>query len=105
MKATTKHTTSNTKTTTKPFVQKKGDGGFFSTVVESPQPFFQPKLTIGSPNDKYEKEADATADRVVQRLAQKNGSKYPGTSNPKTNTSAHLQTKCNNCEMLLRPIH
>ncbi|MEO9146841.1 MAG: phage tail tip lysozyme [Ginsengibacter sp.] len=30
----------------------------------------QTKLTVGQPNDKYEVEADAMADRVVQRLAQ-----------------------------------
>ena len=30
-------------------------------------PFFQPKLTIGQPNDKYEQEADAVADAVVNQ--------------------------------------
>ena len=32
-------------------------------------PFFQPKLTIGQPNDKYEKEADAVADAVVNQTS------------------------------------
>jgi hypothetical protein len=39
-------------------IQKKKEGGFF-----------QPKLTIGQPGDIHEKEADAVADQVVQRLA------------------------------------
>ncbi len=33
------------------------------------KPTVQTKLRIGQPGDKYEKEADSTADRVVQRLA------------------------------------
>jgi|GEM_PF-5442180 len=32
---------------------------------EQPHPFFQAKLTIGQPNDKYEQEADRVADRVM----------------------------------------
>ncbi len=36
---------------------------------ENTQPAIKTKLTIGQPNDKYEKEADAVADKVVQRLA------------------------------------
>jgi hypothetical protein len=39
-------------------VQKKKEGAFF-----------QPKLTIGQPGDIHEKEADAVASQVVQRLA------------------------------------
>ena len=51
------------------------------------QPFFspatiQPKLTVGQPNDKYEQEADAMADKVM-RMPQ--------------NTPA-VQTKCAGCE-------
>ena len=42
----------------------------------------QPKLTIGQPNDKYEQEADAMADQVVQRLAK----------------SDTIQPKCAACE-------
>jgi Domain of unknown function (DUF4157) len=32
-------------------------------------PLIQAKLTVGQPNDKYEQEADAMADKVVQRFA------------------------------------
>ncbi|MEM7660106.1 MAG: DUF4157 domain-containing protein, partial [Bacteroidota bacterium] len=69
-----------------PFFQKEGgQEAFFSanpiqtSLLGSPpsdqsQPFFspfiQPKLSIGQPNDRYEQEADAVADQVVQRMKQ-----------------------------------
>src|SRR5688572_21908667 len=68
----------------KPFFGKGGDN-FFSSESASRQNFFsnnsdnfpafaagkpvQAKLTIGKPNDHYEREADSMADKVVQRLA------------------------------------
>jgi hypothetical protein len=48
------------------FFAKKGGGGFFGPEKKG-TPFFQTKLTVGQPNDVYEKEADAVADKVVQR--------------------------------------
>jgi Domain of unknown function (DUF4157)/A nuclease family of the HNH/ENDO VII superfamily with conserved AHH len=62
------------KKTDQPFFNKRGGDQFFSSSIETPHSFFksttvQPKLTIGQPNDKYEQEADAMADKVVQRLA------------------------------------
>jgi hypothetical protein len=81
------------------FFNKKGEGSFFSKSNEIAQPFFspntiQPKLTIGQPKDKYEVEADAMADKVVQRLSTNNESVrhigYHG------NTA--IQTKCDSCE-------
>lgn len=53
---------------------------FFSK-TGTPPSFIQPRLTVGQPNDKYEKEADAMADKVVQRMA-----------NPS------IQAKCAHCE-------
>ncbi|WP_373518861.1 DUF4157 domain-containing protein [Pricia sp.] len=58
----------------KPFFAKNNQDGFFSISNDATQSFFsspviQTKLTIGQPNDKYEQEADAMADKVVQRLA------------------------------------
>jgi hypothetical protein len=47
-----------------PFFGKERGRRFFGSH------FFQPKLTVGQPNDIYEKEADATADKVVQRLSE-----------------------------------
>ncbi len=51
----------------KPFFGKTSD-----TVVQKNEntPFFQTKLTIGQPGDKYEKEADAVANSVVNRINQ-----------------------------------
>jgi len=61
-----------------PFFQKGGQPHFFTP--HSPKTTFfsnrsapvQTKLTVGKPNDKYEKEADTVADKVVQRLADPN---------------------------------
>lgn len=42
-----------------------GKRKFFSFSLASNAQFFQPKLTINQPNDVYEKEADAVAEKVV----------------------------------------
>ncbi len=69
MKATDTKTTTQLHTQTEaeqqPFFQKEGAD---RTSAVSEQPFFQPKLKVGRPGDKYEREADATADRVVNQL-------------------------------------
>ena len=66
-----------------PFFAKNGADNFFGKADAEQPSFFnapagyavkgngmlQTKLTIGQPNDKYEKEADEMADKVVQRLA------------------------------------
>jgi hypothetical protein len=67
-----------------PFFKKGNESFFGNEAVMEQTPFFasagtdhslvnsktiQAKLTIGQPNDKYEQEADAMADKVVQRLA------------------------------------
>ncbi|HRO45273.1 DUF4157 domain-containing protein [Agriterribacter sp.] len=78
-----------------PFFSKNGTDNFFSKADTEQPSFFrasaghavkgngilQTKLSIGQPNDKYEREADEMADKVVQRLA-----------NPS------VQTKCAHCE-------
>ena len=46
----------------------------------------QTKLTVNEPGDSYEKEADAVADKVVQRMAEPAGN-IPS-----------IQTKCDHCE-------
>ncbi len=70
--------------------QNKGNSAFFGPAAENETPFFAPrlqtKLTIGSPGDKYEQEADSVADRVVQRL-----------SNLQAAAPA-VQRKCTDCE-------
>ena len=54
----------------KSFFQKKEKAGFFRGTLGKEKSFFgptslQPKLEIGQPNDKYEQEADAMADKVM----------------------------------------
>ena len=72
--AASKTRTSNVKSHhSRPFFNKNGEGSFFSQSKETEQPFFspetvQPKLTIGQPNDPYEQESDAMADRVVGQI-------------------------------------
>lgn len=59
-----------------PHIQEKKQEPFFSKTNEqsaqskSDTAFFQTKLTIGQPNDKYEKEADSMADAVVNKTNQ-----------------------------------
>ncbi len=73
-----KTTTASLQKKGQPFFEKGRGQGFFSdramdtsffTKNQNTRPVIQPKLTIGQPDDKYEKEADAMADKVVQRLA------------------------------------
>jgi Domain of unknown function (DUF4157)/Bacterial toxin 44 len=76
-----------------PFFNKGGEGSFFSKEAPQQDFFFspstiQPKLTIGAPNDPYEQEADAMAEKVVQQLAV--GSSAMG--------SPQVQMKCAACE-------
>jgi hypothetical protein len=66
MKATdTKTSASQPVKEAAPFFNKGAGQGFF----KSAQPVVQAKLTVGEPGDKYEKEADSMADKVVQRKA------------------------------------
>src|SRR4029079_10119693 len=63
-----------------PFFQKESGNSLF---VKNEKPFFnaapiQAKLTVNQPNDPYEKEADAMADKVVQRL---NNKSFPNREN------------------------
>ncbi|MGN6539434.1 MAG: eCIS core domain-containing protein [Ginsengibacter sp.] len=89
-----------------PFFNKESEQDFFHSSINE-QPFFsknktnssfpiQTKLTIGAPNDRYEKEADATADKVVQRLSQSGIQTKPFSSD--TMNVPFLQKKCAHCE-------
>ncbi len=77
------------------FSGKSSEGAFFTNSTTPTA--IQPKLTIGQPNDKYEQEADAMADKVVQRLAENetNQSKHSDTLGL---VSPLLQTKCAACD-------
>ena len=51
--------------------KEEGSHAFFGEKEPAKEPFFvQRKLTIGKPNDHYEKQADQVADQVVQRMSQ-----------------------------------
>lgn len=72
-----------------PFIAHEGQGSFFSKFNEAPQSFFstttiQPKLTFGQTGNKYEVEADAMADTVINDV-----------SNTESST---IQTKCTECK-------
>ncbi len=89
-----------------PFFSKEGGDSFFSKSNEVPTSFFspatvQPKLTVGEPNDKYEVEADAMADKVVQKLS----NNEVASEEPREEVvpeaqqeEGTLQAKCNECE-------
>ncbi len=59
-----------------PKSQEENKKPFFSKSKKAPEAttsdgaFFQPKLTVGQPGDKYEQEADAVADAVVNKTNQ-----------------------------------
>ncbi|MEW7289053.1 eCIS core domain-containing protein [Aquimarina sp. 2304DJ70-9] len=90
-----------------PFFKKEGEGGFFSKSNEVETPFFtsavQTKLTVGRPNDKYEVEADAMADQVVQKLSQPSVDNLSeniqqNSIQSKSASNSAVQAKCNTCE-------
>jgi hypothetical protein len=71
------------------FFKRSNPTGFFSPTNDARSPFFggfgiQPKLTIGQPEDKYEKEADAVADNIVQ-------------NQPSVLASGTIMKKCEEC--------
>ncbi|MBC7947049.1 MAG: DUF4157 domain-containing protein [Chitinophagaceae bacterium] len=105
-----KHAATSTATHSS-FFRKGGQQDFFSN-TSGRQPFFsndgagiQAKLTVGEPNDKYEKEADSVADKVVQRMGDNSTSTIPDKNgiqrkavNPASPVTPQLQTKCDHCE-------
>ena len=109
--AETKTTTASLQKGGEPFFQKGGEQSFFSghtvdtsffTKRKNIKPVIQAKLTIGQPDDKYEKEADAMADKVVQRLAMPDVLRKKETdvqTKPLASAITPLvQTKCAACE-------
>ncbi len=87
-----------------PFFNKEKQGSFFSKSNKATTSFFIPttiqsKLTIGQPNDIYEKEADSMADKVGQRLSDKSFTKEKKNSSPFFSKSIKpIQRKCAACE-------
>ncbi|MFM9908570.1 MAG: hypothetical protein ACKVOW_04440, partial [Chitinophagaceae bacterium] len=90
-----------------PFFSNQRQGIFFTKSNGVSQTFFRPttiqaKLTIGQPNDKYEQEADAMADKVIQRMSvtDMTAKKEPAVqAKPIMATiTPFVQTKCAACE-------
>ncbi len=93
----------NVRAKRQPFFSKEGQGSFFSKSNEPITSFFsqatiQPKLTIGRPNDKYEVEADAMADKVVQRLDMGHSERSLGKTLRHSTSNSAIQPKCEACE-------
>ena len=60
------------------------------SVINRNNKFFQPKLTINQPNDIYEQEADAMADKIMRMPVKENNFFQPSTN--------FIQRKCAACE-------
>ncbi|HLK27342.1 MAG TPA: DUF4157 domain-containing protein [Puia sp.] len=101
MKSTRSKNIKPSNPTHSPFFQKESNNNFFDN---NSKPFFNPslvqaKLNVDQPNDPYEKEADAMADKVVQRHSDKffSGSEdNPSSFFNKPNLT--VQRKCAECE-------
>jgi len=103
LKTTETKTKSTHSHSTKPFFQSKGVS---SSDHDAEAAFFMPtpiqtKLTIGQPNDPYEKEADAKADEVVHQIQNK---EQITVGNLGETTSAQVQTKSANQFTTFNPI-
>ncbi len=121
--AEAKPATAQAQKITQPFFNKAGGALLSKKTSEGQAAFFssrqnnffndatiQKKLTVGQPNDKYEQEADAMADKVVQRL--RKNEKTPSAFEtvvplktvqakplvPIANITPLIQTKCASCE-------
>jgi hypothetical protein len=86
MKSTTEKSSTTTSTTVtqaanQPFFARAGGGNFVAPSAEPVNAGVQMKLAVGKPGDRFEKEADSMAERVVQK-----------TETPK------VQQKCAECE-------
>ncbi|HEY0065944.1 MAG TPA: DUF4157 domain-containing protein, partial [Flavisolibacter sp.] len=105
--------TNQTKTSSSSSTQQSEKHSFFGksdNAVAEPAHFFgsrkegnsffnassiQPKLTVGKPNDPYEREADAVADQVVQKMGEQTAVQKKESS---PSISTLIQPKCNDCE-------
>ena len=81
------------------FSPQKSEGTFFGETQQQSDNFFpvQTKLTIGRPNDPYEREADAMADQVVSGIKDQSSSK-PAAKHRSLSNGHQVQHKCAACE-------
>src|SRR4051812_12033945 len=79
----------------KPFFSKQYAGND----VQKKGSFFQAKLSVNNPGDAYEEEADAMADKVIQRLSNTSFSNSENNQTPFfTKSVKPLQRKCAGCQ-------
>lgn len=123
MKASEPRSAATASKSNSPFFSKDSSQSFFGSKAKE-KPFFSPynrdnavqaKLNIGQPNDKYEKEADNVADKVVQRLSQNDIQAKPEKNHssaanktenviqqkaaaPVSPITSFVQAKCSSCE-------
>lgn len=77
--------------------QKEAQKPFFSKAISADvvtPPFFQAKLTINQPGDKYEQEADAMAEKVVSQSL----TPHQSFSTNHSSSTTSLSRKCAECE-------
>ncbi|HYF32563.1 MAG TPA: DUF4157 domain-containing protein [Chitinophagaceae bacterium] len=88
-----------------PFFSKGGAEDFFHS--KTTDPFFsnntaaipvQAKLSVGKPGDRYEREADAMADKVVQRMSEPENTLQRSEEPLAGNITPVVQLKCKECE-------
>jgi hypothetical protein len=85
LKEAPKHNATGNNHQHKPFFNTSGPEQFFGGVEQAksnPEAFFkttgaQPRLEVGKKDDAFEKQADRTADKVVQKLSQPDASAKP----------------------------
>ncbi len=70
MKKTENTSAKTEQASAKPFFDKGGEGSFFSSGIQSEQPFFtksgiQASMTVGQPNDPFEQEAEKVSRQVM----------------------------------------
>ncbi|MFK7924469.1 MAG: DUF4157 domain-containing protein, partial [Bacteroidia bacterium] len=92
-----------------PFFQKQGRYASFGKRETEPEAFFkgsgaQAKLKVGSADDAYEKEAEQTADRVVEQLSNpKSGSGGVGESGSSTPNAIGAESASSNVGTSIQP--
>lgn len=75
---------------TKNYISAGSINHYFNEISLFPSAIIQPKLTINQPNDIYEQEADAMADKVMRMPAEKITTFHSDNEN--------IQRKCKECE-------
>jgi hypothetical protein len=93
-KSTTTTSTTATQAANQPFFARAGGGDFFAASTQTSTPAVQMKMTVSKPGDKFEREADTMADKVMRMPDRTPVTPEPG-GPPQI---SRLQRKCTECE-------